>query len=202
MKGSALFFTAGYHRFGGRGHKSTIKAINTYSYVFSGTTTYSFERHVTVIWFATSAGYEVCTKYLWQSLLLSIKEGSNFKVSLVSVGCCFDPIDVYKLGNFKDFDSEGTISITKETDFPHRALKSRNFTTKGDMVLRESPRIDDTYDEGYSPTIKLAVFGNVLSKYILGAEGSLSVIRQTRRTGPLSFWTRDVNRYEHMPHST
>ncbi|HBG05833.1 MAG: hypothetical protein A2075_03215 [Geobacteraceae bacterium GWC2_58_44] len=139
--------------------------------IYSGSTQCA-EGNSTLIWFGTRKGYEVKQDVFWPMQALRIKEGNPVKISSVEVSCCGAVTDEYFVGPLNNLRLEGTRRITSTTEIPETAGDQLPFSTKADMHLRSSAALNDTYDEEASGFLNLAVFGNILSKYLPGCTGN------------------------------
>jgi len=127
------------------------------------------EGNATIVWYGTGEGYSVRQDYLWMFKLIRFREGTPFKFTRVSVGCCADPVDVYT-----GTEPTDTRNITKNTQLPEKSIPVTAFECKEkELWLRSAPARLDAYDEGKSGFMGIAVFGNILVKYLPGSHGRI-----------------------------
>jgi hypothetical protein len=132
------------------------------------------EGNSTIIWFGTKHGFVIKQDIFWHTLALRVKEGNPVRLSSVAVGCCGSVIDEYYVGPLFNLRNQGIRNITSTTTLPQKDEKPVPFVaTNSELVLRSSPERKDTYDEGLSGWLGVAVFGNILTKFLPGCSGSI-----------------------------
>lgn len=141
--------------------------------IYSGPSQCS-EGHATVIWFGKGKGYEIKQNLRWHVLAIRIKEGDPVQISSVSVGCCGDVLDSYLCGPLRNLRINGVMKVYFQTALPLQTKDSEHFTTAQELVLRSSPETNDQFNKISSEYHKIAVFGNVLSKYLPGCSGRIA----------------------------
>jgi hypothetical protein len=135
-----------------------------------------------LIWYAIDNGFEVRQDILWEIKALKIYPGKDLQLSSVAVGCCADPIDEYYLGNVSSVRADGIIRTTKTTVQPNKLSDTRkHFRNGGETILRGSPEKKDAYDRSLSGLEQMAIFGNILSKYLPGVTGSILAKRKDKQ---------------------
>lgn len=132
------------------------------------------EGDVFLVWYAIKNGFEVRQSILWGSKALRISPGKDLKLSSVAVGCCADLIDEYDLGNISHIRADKIIKTTKTTIQPDELFNNlKHFKNGSETILRSTPEKKDSYDESLSGREQMAVFGNILSKYLPGVTGDI-----------------------------
>jgi hypothetical protein len=141
--------------------------------IYTGTSQCA-EGNSTVIWFGSKHGFVIRQDVFWHVLALRVKEGSPVRLSSVGVGCCASVIDEYYVGPLFNLRNQGIRSITSTTKLPQKEEKPVPFiATNSELVLRSSPERKDTYDDGLSGLQGVAVFGNILTKFLPGSSGRI-----------------------------
>jgi len=141
--------------------------------IYTGTSQCA-EGHSTVIWFGSKHGFVIKQDVFWHMLALRIKEGSPVRLSSVAVGCCGSVIDEYYVGPLFNPRNQGIRSITSTTRLPQKDEKPVPFVAiNSELILRSSPERKDTYDEDSSAKLGVAVFGNILTKFLPRCSGSI-----------------------------
>lgn len=154
-------------------HEADIDSDGVDDIIYSGWALCT-EGYVTIIWFGSDTHFVVRQESLWQTRTLSIFPDNPPRLGSVAVGCCSDPEDEYLLGTLVNPRMHGQRRITKHTTIPEVLLEPTKFRVRAEeLVLRSSPKVEDQYDELASEFMFAAVFGNILSRYLPGMEGTI-----------------------------
>lgn len=131
------------------------------------------EGDVTLIWYGHRNGFAVANG-IENILVIRINEGPELNLSSVEVGCCTDMVDRYFVGSFYNNPRSRSINILKTTRFPEQSEKPAPFIVKDrELILRSSPEVKDEYDEDASSLNNVAIFGNIVTKYLPGCSGNI-----------------------------
>jgi hypothetical protein len=128
------------------------------------------EGDLTLIWSGSPRGYLLA--HIYGELALRWQVGKSL-IAFVAVGCCADPVDVYWTTAAPG--KSNAIGISKDTEIPAAAGPRTAFVAGAELALRSSPKVENDYDEGASAMNGMAVFGNILSRYMAGAKGQVIV---------------------------
>lgn len=96
-------------------------------------------------------------------------------VLMWKAGCCGDPINQFRQIN----QSQGRgrvqdISVLGESQWPHHLQsKPRPFQARRELILRSTPKLENSYDAERSAFVGRASFGNQLRAYLPGARGQV-----------------------------
>lgn len=142
------------------------------------------EGDVFLIWYGVGNSFEIRQANLWEAKALKIKQGKKLELTSVAAGCCASPIDEYYLGDIVNIRVKKIIRTTKTTVQPKRIGTRHHFKNANETVLRSSPKIENSYDESLSGLQNVAVFGNILSKFLPGTTGDI-LAEQKDKNGKL-----------------
>lgn len=135
----------------------------------------------TVVWYLVGGKYALTGDQAWSVRALKIRPGKSPSISSVAAGCCADPMDEYHLGEFTNIRMQGSVKVTKDTVHPESSLASpKAFKSLREIALRSAPAASNAYDEGRSQMMAHAIFGNILSRFLQGASGSVLAEREDK----------------------
>lgn len=140
--------------------------------IYSGNA-FCSEGDITIIWFGNKNDYTIEQNSYWPVKLLRIQP-QTLNTCTVAVGCCDSQTDEYHSGSINNIRRYGIRRITKYTDINTNQNKPAFFKSNNRLILRQSPIVTDSYDRDTSDWADLAIFGNVLSKYLPGCSGSIA----------------------------
>lgn len=125
------------------------------------------EGNLSITWIETSVGYASKDLYPQRRKILKINPGKAPEFVVVEIGCCDAAVDEY----FKNgVNYRGPFIVFKNTMLPRNGLlQSKDINIKKEIVLRSSMALHEVYDKSSSEHLAMAVFGNVLGKYLPGA---------------------------------
>jgi len=144
--------------------------------IYSGIA-YGSEGDATIIWIAQKGDYTLLPEAILPVKMLRIDPRTQ-KFSSVAVGCCDSRVDEYYLGAARNVRRHGIRRNKKWTDFNAAQTKAARFHSESLLILRESPVTDDSYDPNRSDWAGLAIFGNILAKFLPGCSGRIVGERQ------------------------
>ncbi len=132
------------------------------------------EGNVTIVWFATRDGFSIRQGTLGNVLALRLKEGKAPRMSVVSRGCCGDPIDVYTVEPLAEAPAPGGKRVDDRTQLAPRDDEAVPFAA-GDtgFTLRSSSAIDDRYIGHTEELFGFPVIGNVVRRCPVGCTGKV-----------------------------
>lgn len=126
---------------------------------------------ITIIWQKAERGYiiEACQE---DTKLIRLERAAPFRYCVISSSFNKGPLTTYSIRN----GGQGDNAITVHADllYPPRLLQPKPFVSNaGDTRLRYAPVENNAYSEGQSEKYGIAIFGNILSKYMQGIRGSV-----------------------------
>lgn len=87
-------------------------------------------------------------------------------------GCCGDPVNQFRL--LMQSKVAQDISVLGESQWPrHLQSKPRSFQARRELILRSTPKLENSYDAERSAFVGRASFGNQLRVYLPGAKGQV-----------------------------
>ncbi|MBC3930803.1 hypothetical protein [Undibacterium curvum] len=127
------------------------------------------EGNATLIWFGSAQGYKVKQDGLFREQVLRISaDGSQF--SSVADACCGAQVEEYFIGSSDNLRQFDTAKLRTDSQLPEQASSQKNsVSAHQSLILRSSPSQQDHYDTGLSNLMRHAVYGNIVRRYLPGA---------------------------------
>jgi hypothetical protein len=133
------------------------------------------EGDITIVWFRKECGFAKrdVKIYPYSLLKAELKNGRGF--TWVEIGCCAALVDNYYLWYLDNKHKRKHIKVVKHLQIPKGVeIKSSQYVSQNELVLRSSPKVDDAYDKSSSERADAAVFGNIVIKLLSGAKGMIA----------------------------
>ncbi len=141
------------------------------------------ESMMTVIWFGIGGQPSSHYAKSFPFQVLRLRPAKDPEIISYREGCCGDMVDVYNKGSL-NIPAKLSIGVFRDLLLKPEVSKpiNKEFFAKNELILRSSPEIKNDYNEGMSVELGHAIFGNILRKYIYGAQYRL-ILQYTEKEG-------------------